>query len=340
MRRASTRWAALSDDRLLEMRLCDLPVQIKGSALEPGLRQLYHELGSRGIRFRPHAWISDEWFTPDGVPGIAIPFYLAHPRLRELEQNQMLEIEGGTHDWCMRIFRHEAGHALDNAYRLHRRRRYRELFGSYHAPYPDSYKPRPCTKRFVIHLDMWYAQSHPAEDFAETFAVWLNPNSRWRRQYENWPALRKLEYVDEVLREVAPLSPPVKSRRCPHTLRTLHLTLREHYQKKRKYYCRDSPGCYDRDLNRIFSDRTAKGAGPDAAEFLDRFRDEARMMVSRWTGANQLTIDRTIADMIERVGALELRLSKPARQTKVDVMMMLAVQTMNFVNDGKHRVIL
>ena len=108
-------------------------------------------------------------------------------------RSQMLEVEGGTHDWCMRILRHEAGHALDNAYRLHRRTRYRELFGSYHEPYPDSYRPKPYTKRFVIHLDMWYAQAHPAEDFAETFAVWLNPDSHWRQQYANWPALRKLQ---------------------------------------------------------------------------------------------------------------------------------------------------
>jgi hypothetical protein len=341
MRRASVlRWAALSDDRLLDVRLCDLPVRMESSALQPRLGQLYDELKSNGVRFRPHAWLSDEWFTPGGVPGIAIPFYLAHPRLHELERNQMLEVEGGTHDWCMRILRHETGHALDNAHRLHRRRRYRELFGSYHAPYPDSYKPRPCTKRFVIHLDMWYAQSHPAEDFAETFAVWLNPNSRWRCQYENWPALRKLAYVDEVMREVGGSAPPVQSRRCPHSLRTLRLTLREHYEKKRKYYCRDNPGFYDRDLHRIFSDHTANSTSADATTFLDGIRDEARMMVSRWTGASQLTIDRTIADMIQRVGALGLRLSKPARQTKVDVMMMLAVQTMNFVNDGKHRVIM
>jgi len=89
--------------------------------LERPVRQLYRELNSRGITFRPHVWLSDEWFTPDGVPGIAVPFYLAHPRLRELERSQMLEVEGGTHDWCMRILRHECGHALDNAYRLHRR---------------------------------------------------------------------------------------------------------------------------------------------------------------------------------------------------------------------------
>lgn len=335
-------WSTLPDEQLLDVRLCDLGVTHEGSDLEHLVGQLYAEMAATGLRFRPHVWLSDEWFTPDHVPGLAIPFYLAHPRLRELEQRQMLEVEGGTHDWCMRILRHEAGHAIDNAHRLHRRRRYRELFGSYHEPYPDSYKPKPYTKRFVIHLDMWYAQAHPAEDFAETFAVWLNPASHWQSQYAGWPALRKLTYVDEVMSEVGPLTPAVRTRRRPHPMSSLRHTLREHYENKRKYYCRDSPGFYDRDLRRIFAGAAtpAPGARSDAAAFLEGFRDEARMMVSRWTGASQLTIDRTLADMVKRVRALGLSLSKPAAQTKVDVMMMLAVQTTNFVNDGKHRVVL
>jgi hypothetical protein len=339
-RQSRLAWALLSDERLLDLPICDLGVKIEGSAVQPQVQSLYAELECRGIRFRPHIWFSDEWFTPDGVGGVAIPFYLAHPRLRELEERQMLEVEGGTHDWCMRVLRHEAGHALDNAYRLHHRPRYRELFGSYHEPYPDSYKPKPYTKHFVIHLDMWYAQAHPAEDFAETFAVWLNPGSRWQEQYATWPAMKKLRYVDDVMRDVGDRPAVVKSRRRPHPMSSLRHTLREHYERKRKYYCRDSPGIYDRDLRRIFSDRPEHISKPTAAAFIEGFRDEARMMVSRWTGASQLTIDRTIADMILRVRQLGLRLCKPARQTKVDLVMMLAVQTMNFVNDGKHRVVL
>lgn len=330
-------WESLTDERLLDVRLCDLGLASLGPQLEACTDQLRTELKAQRVGFRPHAWLSDEWFTPDHVPGIAIPFYLAHPRLRELEQNQMLEVEGGTHDWCMRILRHEAGHALDNAYRLHRRTRYRELFGSFHAPYPDSYKPKPYTKRFVIHLDMWYAQAHPAEDFAETFAVWLNPASHWQEQYATWPAIHKLRYVDQVMAEVGGMRAPVQTRRRPHLMRSLRHTLREHYVRKKKFYCRDSPGYYDRDLRRIFAENLDS---PDAGAFLESIRDEARMMVSRWTGASQLTIDRTLADMVKRVRFLRLALGKPSEQAKVDVMMMLAVQTMNFVNDGKHRVAL
>ena len=135
------------------------------------------------------------------MPGIAIPFYLAHPRLMRLEQAQMLEVEGGTPEWCMQILRHEAGHAFDNAYDLRKRRRRVQLFGSPSVDYPDFYLPRPYSKSFVLHLDSWYAQSHPDEDFAETFAVWLTPDSDWRARYADWPALRKLEYMDALMRE-------------------------------------------------------------------------------------------------------------------------------------------
>ena len=183
--------------------MCDLGLAIEGSGLEPRLQELEASWPSGGSIFRPHYWLSDEWFCPDGVPGIAIPFYLAHPRLARLEQAQMLEVEGGTVEWCLKILRHEAGHAIDNAYRLRERRRRRELFGLSSAPYPKYYLPRPYSKSFVMHLDAWYAQSHPDEDFAETFAVWLDPGGDWRSRYADWPARRKLEYVDHVMRGLA-----------------------------------------------------------------------------------------------------------------------------------------
>jgi hypothetical protein len=175
-----TDWHDLPDAALLDVRFCELGVTIEGSWLEPRIAQLYSELEARGLTFRPHFWLSTDWFTPDGVPGIAIPFYLAHPRLMRLEKAQMLQVEGGNHDWCMKILRHEAGHAFDNAYELRRLRRRVELFGKPSVPYPDFYLPRPYSKSFVLHLDSWYAQSHPDEDFAESFAVWLAPDGDWR----------------------------------------------------------------------------------------------------------------------------------------------------------------
>ena len=213
--------------------MCDLGLTIEGSKLVASIAQLHAELENRKLAFEPHYWLSDEWFTPDGVGGIAIPFYLAHPRLEQLEERQMLEVEGGTHDWCVKILRHEAGHAIDNAYQLQRRRKRLKLFGPSSAEYPEYYTPKPYTKSFVLHLDSWYAQSHPDEDFAETFAVWLNPHSQWRERYADWPALKKLEYMDELMQELAGHPPRRVSRRKLAPLPSLKKTLRQHYDRKR-----------------------------------------------------------------------------------------------------------
>src|SRR5207253_1612636 len=159
----------------------------------------------------------------DGVPGVAIPFYLAHPRLERLERTYMLEVEGGTPEWCMRILRHEAGHAIDNAYKLRQRRRRQQVFGPSYKAYPQFYDPKPYSKSFVLHLDSWYAQSHPDEDFAETFAVWLTPNSEWRQRYGGWRAQRKLEYMDTLMRSLGGQRPRVVNREEVDPLRRLRL---------------------------------------------------------------------------------------------------------------------
>src|SRR3954463_10591805 len=197
-------WAEGPDDRLLHFRVCQLGVSIETSVLAERISELQKELDARGLAtFRPQFWLSDEWFSPDGVPGVAVPFYLAHPRLERLERTYMLDVEGGTPEWCMRILRHEAGHAIDNAYKLRRRHRRQQVFGPSYKAYPQFYDPKPYSKSFVLHLDSWYAQSHPDEDFAETFAVWMNPESDWRPRYEGWPALKKLEYMDALMKEIA-----------------------------------------------------------------------------------------------------------------------------------------
>ena len=333
-------WADWTDEQLLGLRFCDLKVTIEGSVLEGRIAQIHDELAARGLRFRPHFWLSDEWFTPDGMTGIAIPFYLAHPRLEKLEESQMLEVEGGSHHWCMKILRHEAGHALDNAYRLHRRRKRQRLFGRSSSPYPEYYTPRPYSKSFVLHLDMWYAQSHPAEDFAETFAVWLAPDSKWRTRYADWPALKKLEYVDALMREVADREPLVTSRQVLEPLPQLRRTLRQHYKQKRAHYGVDRPNFYDRDLRRLFTDGPEGARNPTAARFLSRIRRDLRRRVSTLSGIHQYTIDRVFEDLIERCQHLKLRMRHPEDQTRLDFTVLLTVQTMNYLHSGRHRVAL
>lgn len=327
----------LTDDELLDMRLCDLKLQIKDTSLEPKLEQLNQELLSRGITFRPHYWLSDEWYSPDGIPGIAIPFYLAHPRLARLERKQLLEVEGGTHEWCMKILRHEAGHAIDTAFALHRSRHYRQVFGNPQAPYPDHYQPKTSSRNFVLHLEMWYAQAHPVEDFAETFAVWLRPGSRWKTRYRTWPAIKKLEAVDKMVQSVQNERPIERSRKTIDPLSRIRRTLRTHYQKKRQHYGLDYPSIYDNDLCKLFSSDPAHRRNPTAAAFLNKIRGELRRTVARWTGEYSYTIDQVVQEMIERCRRLQLRLGDYPEETKRDAIILVAVRTTSFLHEGRHR---
>lgn len=338
---SDTEWATWPDDKLLDLRISDLNVTIEGSALEPRVAELQQELQARGLSsFAPHFWLSADWFSPDGVPGVAIPFYLTHPRLEKLERTQMLEVEGGTPEWCMKILRHEAGHAIDNAYRLRMRLRRQRVFGPSYVHYPDYYTPKPYSKSYVLHLDSWYAQSHPDEDFAETFAVWLTPDSDWRTRYADWPALKKLIYMEALMSEIAGKPMLVTSRRKLEPIQTLKKTLRAHYERKRRHYGLLHPHFYDRDLRKLFSDSPEHARHMKAPRFMARVRRDVRRMVAEWTGEYQYTIDQVIEDMMRRANELQLRLRKPEEEAKLDFIILLTVQTMNYLHSGRHRVAL
>jgi hypothetical protein len=332
-------WAALPDEELLNLRMGDLPLRIEDTLAER-TEQLRHELDAAGIRAPVHFYLAEEWFTPDGATAIAIPFYLAHPRLAKLEEAQMLEVEGGEHEGCMRILRHEAGHAIDNAFKLRLRRQRRQVFGWYKQPYPESYTPRPYSKSFVLHLDAWYAQSHPDEDFAETFAVWLTPGSEWRTRYKGWPAAKKLEYMDALMRSVRGQTPRLHNPEEIDPLRRVRRTLRQHYRTKRRHYGVDYPNFYDRDLRRMFSDAPEFAGNMTAAQFIIRIRRHARRIVSDWTGIYQYTIDQVIEDMIARSRELKLRLAVSEEQARQEFTVLLTVQTMNHLHSGGHRLFL
>ena len=336
---ADPEWATWPDEQLLALRLCDVNVSIAGTEVEQRIARVNAELDERGL-VRPRYWLSDEWFTPDGVPGVAIPYYLAHPRLAKLELAQMLEVEGGDEEACLRILRHEAGHAIDNAYHLRRRPTRRRLFGMPDTPYPEYYTPKPYSKSFVQHLDHWYAQSHPDEDFAETFAVWLDPQSMWATRYAGWPAQRKLEYMDRLMRELAHTKPRVRSKREVDPLPRLRKTLAEHYRKKREHYGLDHPDFYDSDLGNLFSNAPEYVKNPSAARFVRRVRKEVRSTVASFTDSYQYTIDQLLERIIERCRQLNLRLTDSEETTKTDFMVFLTVQTMNYLHSGRHRVAL
>lgn len=332
-------WSSLTDDELLDLRFCDLKLTIRNTHLQQRIAQLHEELGRRGIKFRPHFWLSDEWFSPDGVPGIAIPFYLAHSRLAKLEFRQMFEVEGGTARSCMQLLRHEAGHAINTAYRLHLRKRWKQLFGSYSRTYPKYYTPNPKSKNHVLHLDWWYAQSHPAEDFAETFAVWLRPRTNWRREYQGWPVMRKLEYMNELMGTIAGQPPRVRLREKVEPLSANKKTLREHYAGKRAFYGINIPEVYDGELKRLFPefpDNNIKKRS--AAVFLKKIRPEISQLCARGIGESPYVIAQILQDMIIRCREMKLYLTREEEEVKIEVAIFVSMQALNYLHKIRHRV--
>ena len=300
-------WTRLDDEQLLDKRFCDLHLRLRGTAVHNRIARLYRELAARGIAFRPHAWLAEDWFSPDGVPGFAVPFYLAHPRLTRLERKMTGVAEGSNANWQMRILRHEAGHAFDSAYRLRRRARWRALFGHASRRYAQQYRARPASHHHVQHLGEWYAQAHPTEDFAETFAVWLQPKSAWRRRYATWPAKRKLEYVAQLAAEIGRQRPAVAGRDRVEALEDNARTLREHYRRKRRAERRRHRALADSLLRKVFSSQQAARAGaPPAATLLRGLKVSVRTTLEQRAGVDRYGAQQLLRLAIERCERLQL----------------------------------
>ena len=320
----SVAWEKLSDDQLLSLRFCDLKLTIQGTELQDGIDRLYRELSMRGIRFRPHCWLAQEWFSPDGIPGIAIPFYLAHKRLVGLERRFMREAEGGNRNWLMRILRHEAGHAVDSAYRLRRLKSWRSVFGPASLPYPDTYRPRPGSRRFVQHLGAWYAQAHPTEDFAETFAVWLKPNSPWRREYVGWPAYAKLEFIDQLAKDIGNRKPLIADRSTIEDVTQETGTLREHYEQKLARYRLPRRSGADELLLKVFTTVPRTRRSPKAASVLREMRGPLRQQIQRSGAFSEYLVHQVMRLMIQRCENLGLYVRGSRRELKGELLWVVA----------------
>lgn len=330
-------WANFSDDELLKLRICDLRVRIEGSELEPRVAQLFRELDSRGLPLKPQAYLADEWFSPAGSPLIAIPFFLAHPRLKQLELRQMLEVEGGTHEWCLQLLRHECGHAYDHAFGFSARDRWAEVFGNPEMDYePEAYRPRPYSRSFVRHLPNWYAQAHPDEDFAETFAVWLSLSpDEWRAQYREWKALEKLEYVAELMREAAENPPHIEGRGRIWEASRLRRTLEKYYTAKRRLYAQDFPDVYDSDLRAIF-ERGDVG-DESATQVMRRMQHRLSAAIVRWTGQHKYVVDTLVRRLITRTRELKLRAPRDQATLMVELAAYLSSLVTNHLHTGKFK---
>jgi len=330
----------LENADLLKMRFKDLKLSLSDSEVSAYVGQLYLELEEKGLTFKPDFFIGDEWFSPEGMNAIAIPFYLVHERLKNLEQSLMLEVEGGNPDWFMKLLRHEAGHCFDHCYRFSKRKKWSQVFGSPSIEYqPDTYRPQPYSKSYVKHLDRWYAQAHPDEDFAETFAVWLDPKSDWKKQYSQWPvALGKLNYMDKLARESRELKILSEKGRYPSSVANLTMTLEKFYSRKRREYGDTYPDFYDSDLRLIFNGEESLSKREfSAAKFMNRHRKAIVATVAWATSEKKFTIDALVKRLSERCLTLDLKIGKNENQTIMEVASFLTSLVKNYLFTGKFK---
>ncbi len=336
----SIAWSALKDEELLELRICDLGLRIEGSHLEERVAAVQEELKAKGLKLAPQVYLGDEWFSPEGMVAIAVPFYLAHPRLVELERKIMLDVEGDSPQYFAKLLRHEAGHCFDHAYRFSRRPKWRKIFGPPDREYaPETYRPRPYSRSYVHNLQNWYAQAHPDEDFAESFAVWLDPSQDWKSEYRKWPAvLKKLNYIAALASEVRGQEPRGEGGYLPCSASRLKSTLKHYYQKRRREQAQDYPDFYDEDLARIFvGGRDQPKRDSSAARFLQKNRRAILDSVAHWTGERKFTVESLLRKFIDRCETLDLRVGKDPIAVHLEVASYLATLVMHYLFTGKFK---
>lgn len=323
---------------LLNTRVCDIRLEVEGSLMEPYIERLYRELGARGIEFKPEVYPTDSWGCPDEVPIIGVPFYLMDRRLARIEEEQTGEIENGP--VIMMLLRHEAGHALNYAYRLHKDPEWVELFGPFSRPYRDKFRPNPFSRNFVRHIThhqygRTYAQKHPDEDFAETFAVWLTPRSGWRRRYRTWPALRKLKYVERRMRALRDVEPARTTGRLDVHVEDMDILLAEHYGQRAERYRAAAQGYVDDKLHEVFPEVRSRTLVP-ATDLFKRHGDEMAKRVTYWSALDEEEVSTLLSKLQDRADALSLHFPRRQEAAKLlDVTSLATALAMDFAYTGR-----
>ena len=323
---------------LLNTPISFLGLKIEGSPIEPFTQRLLREMAAKRIAFQPSFYLTDSWGCPDRVPVIGIPFYLADRRLARIEEEQTGEVEDDK--TVMMFLRHEAGHAVNYAYRLWRQPDWVRLFGAFTKPYREEFRPDKFSRRFVRHIEAYrygrtYAQKHPDEDFAETFAVWITPRSNWRTRYRAWPALEKLEFVDRMMRTVGRERPRRPGWRLVRPVESMTLLLADYYGKKAARLRRAAQGYVDDKLREIFPTVGGQALRPADALFRER-RDELSTRIVRWSGIEEEEAAALLTKLEGRctVLGLQYRLRDTTRRL-MDATAMAVSLAMDFAYIGR-----
>jgi hypothetical protein len=329
------------ESNLFKSPIRDLQLTLDGTRLAPLVEQFLRELADLKItRVTPRFHLSTEWGVPFGTVVIGIPFYLARPELTELHGQEVGHIEGFNERDILRYLRHEMGHVVNYAYRLYDREDWVRTFGSITQPYLEDYRPQPFSRRYVRHLPGWYAQKHPDEDWAETFAVWMTPGRNWREEYSHWPtAHHKLEYCDRLMLELRERDPLVTATDLDEDVGEIGYSLEEYYGRQLPEPA--AAAGLDGDLRAIFEDLepTVSGARQEemlpAAALIRKLEPQLMADIFRWTGhfpEKTRSLVRHLAQRAETLAQVYPKTSEA--QVAASVTILVTALAMNHVHRG------
>tara|TARA_Y100001954_G_scaffold237426_1_gene301034 strand:- start:1892 stop:2917 length:1026 start_codon:yes stop_codon:yes gene_type:complete len=334
-------WAHLSDQLLLETPVSKLGLSLENHPLMVLINKLSKELELKGIRLKPKVYLSDDWFCADGTTTFAIPFTLLHPRLKKLEELYVGEMEGGTDDWFMKLARHEMAHVLDNAYNLRNSTQRTDLFGDSNRPYPEAYEYRRYSKSYVRHIEDGYAQSHPDEDWAETFAVWLTPNSNWKKEYKGWPALKKLKFInDNLKKKVKNQKPLLENEEMPHNLEDISLTLREYLEQKRDRLFPKRSITLPKTEKPLFLKKKPTNKNPLASAVIKENKKFISQVIKQETDQYLYRVNQALDLFITDCDRLKWTIHPTATKRPHYLAKVLATQVNTIIQGGHHRIIM
>jgi len=311
---------------LNQLRIFQVPDYIKEA-----LEEVKKELKAKHILIRPKIWVSEEWICPDGTAGIGVPFYLGSKRLLRMEKKEVGFVEGETKEKAKKLIRHELGHVVDNLFRLRRNRERINIFGKNSKKYPNRYDIQPYSKNYVRHLKDGYAQGHPAEDFAETFAVWLDPQSNWKKKYQNWGCLKKLLYMDQLMHSLQGVQPIPYDKNTYYEIRSMDKTYGKYLlERKKKFNLKDT---FWDNLKEGFNCRFKTNEKMKIKHFLSRYGKEIIGPVSFQTKLPKYLVKRMLDDIKKNNSDLMIDRILPSKK----IMSYHIIDKANaFINEGRH----
>jgi hypothetical protein len=328
---------------ILSKRICDFDLKIEGRPLEKVIERFRLELTESGItRLQPVFYLTDEWGVPEGTVAIGIPFYLADEKLMRVQKKKRPGlVEGETEEDVLRYLRHEMGHVVNYAYRLYATEEWTSLFGPMSRPYTEDYHVVPFSPDYVRHLPGGYAQKHPDEDWAETFALWMTPRFDWRELYADSPgALAKLEFASRAMALLNERVPEVTSTEIDYDTREIKATVQEFYEGVDLGEAK-IPRSLDGDLQLIFARVQPKGDEPvprtgDGGALLKRNQTFLANSVYHWTGVDPSLLHPLVAHLTTRAHVLKLSYPMSARDdVLVELSGFLTALAMNYQYKGK-----